>query len=143
MSLSAANGNGSQQIRWFDDYPKAVAEAKASNKPLVLFFTGSDWCGWCKKMDKEIFQTQSFVKEAGNTFVFVDVDFPMNKKLPETIVAQNAALKKKFGITGFPTLIILDAQENFIAETGYRMPEGGSSLDNGRAYAQYLKELLQ
>lgn len=138
MPLSAATETGQtqQKIKWFDDYSKALAEAKHSNKPILLFFTGSDWCGWCKKMDKEIFQTQEFISEAGNVFVFVDVDFPMNKKLPDNLASQNAALKKKFGITGFPTLVILDAKEGFIAETGYRN-------EGGRAYARYLKELLQ
>lgn len=142
MPLSAAE-KGSGQIKWFDDYSKAVAEAKASNKPLLLFFTGSDWCMWCKKIEKEMFQTQGFVQEAGNSFVFVDVDFPMNKKLPENLVAQNASLKKKFGVTGFPTIIILNSQENFVAETGYHIPEGASQGDLGRAYAQYLKGLLK
>jgi protein disulfide-isomerase len=150
IPLFAGSAGSQQQIKWFDDYSKASAEAKASNKPIVLFFTGSDWCGWCKKMVKEIFQTPGFAQEAGNDFIFVDVDFPMNKKLPENIVAQNASLKSKYGITGYPTLIILDPQGNFIAETGYRMPEGGTypdgtrgAQDNGRAYALYLKGLLK
>lgn len=124
------------QVQWYTNYQEAVAAAKSGNKPIVLFFTGSDWCGWCKKMESEVFSTPEFAKKVGNRFVFVDLDFPMNKTLPSGVAEQNAALKQKYGITGYPTLVVLDSNENFIAETGYR-PGGGA------AYADYLISLVQ
>ncbi len=124
------------QINWFTNYQQAVQEAARSHKPLLLFFTGSDWCGWCKKMQQEIFSSPEFASQVGTAFVFVDVDFPMNQQLPADHQQQNTQLKQKYGVTGYPTIIILDSNENFIAETGYR-PGGG------KAYADYLRTLLQ
>ena len=126
----------SGQIQWSTNYQEAVAKAKAEKKNIVLFFTGSDWCGWCKKMENEILMTPDFAKTAGNNFVFVMLDFPMNKTLPSQISDQNNDLKQKYGITGYPTIIVLDSNENFVAETGYR--SGG-----GKAYADYLMGLTR
>lgn len=123
------------QIKWHTNYQEALAQAKSEKKPLILYFTGSDWCGWCKKMDNEIFSTPDFAKTAGNAFVFVDLDYPMNKTLAPALVDQNAQLKQKYGVTGYPTVVVVDANENFIAETGYRA--GG-----GKAYADYLLTLV-
>lgn len=136
----SSSGSTQQQpssgIQWYTNYDSAVAKAKQANKPLLLFFTGSDWCGWCKKMDSEVFDNADFIKDAGSSYVFVEVDFPMNKQLPADQQQQNALLKQKYGVTGYPTIVLLDASGNFIAETGYR-PGGG------KAYAAYLKELVQ
>ncbi len=126
----------SGQIQWMTNYQEAVAKAKAEKKSIVLFFTGSDWCGWCKKMENEILMTPDFAKTAGNNFVFVMLDFPMNKTLPSQIADQNNDLKQKYGITGYPTIIVLDSNENFVAETGYR--SGG-----GKAYGDYLMGLTR
>src|ERR1700728_4079130 len=68
------------QIRWFTNYSQAVQEAQKAHLPLLLFFTGSDWCGWCKKMHQEIFSSPDFAQAVGNMFVFVDVDFPINRQ---------------------------------------------------------------
>lgn len=133
-----AQSGGQQmgQIRWYTSYSEAAAVAKKENKPLLLFFTGSDWCGWCKKMHQEVFSSSEFAQSVGNNFIFVEVDFPMNKPLPSAQQQENNQLKQKYGITGYPTIIILDPNGNFIAETGYR-PGGG------KAYADYLKQLLK
>lgn len=123
-------------ILWYTKYSEALDIAKKQNKPLLLFFTGSDWCGWCKKIDSEVFKDPEFKNLVGNRFVFVLLDFPMNKMLPLDISEQNAQFKHKFGITGYPTVVILSPNESFIAETGYR-PGGG------KAYADYLNSLIQ
>jgi protein disulfide-isomerase len=123
-------------VKWYKDYAQAAQMAAKEHKPILLFFTGSDWCGWCKKMDQEIFSSPDFATLMGNSFVFVEIDFPMNQQLPPDQAQQNTQLKQKYGVTGYPTVIILDSQGNFIAETGYR-PGGG------KAYADYLKQLMQ
>ncbi len=74
-----------------------------------MFFTGSDWCGWCKKIENEIFADPEFARAAGDRFVFVDLDFPINKPQSADLSQQNAQLKQRFGITGFPTIILLDS----------------------------------
>jgi protein disulfide-isomerase len=127
---------GQSQIQWQTNYNQAVQEAQKSRRPLLLFFTGSDWCGWCKKMQSEVFSSAEFAQSVGGSFVFVEIDFPMNKQLPADQKQQNEQLKQKYGVTGYPTVIILDSNQNFVAEAGYR-PGGG------KAYADYLKQLLQ
>lgn len=135
-SSVTANQPGVTSIQWYTNYSQALAAAKKNNKPLVLFFTGSDWCGWCKKIDTEVFMDPEFVRMVGDRFIFVDLDFPMNKLLPLDISEQNSQLKHKYGITGYPTVVVINPDETFIAETGYR-PGGG------KAYADYLLSLIQ
>jgi thiol-disulfide isomerase/thioredoxin len=124
------------QIQWLMNYQQAVGAAKQQSRYILLFFTGSDWCGWCKKMESEVFSDPAFANAVSSKFVFVEVDFPMNKALPSDIAQQNAQLKQQYGITGYPTVVILDSNQNFVAETGYR-PGGG------REYANYLMGLVQ
>ncbi|MFZ0564697.1 MAG: hypothetical protein WAM28_00655, partial [Chlamydiales bacterium] len=88
----------------------------------------------CKTMRKEILDSPEFINSAGSDFVFVDIDFPMNTQLPQDLSQQNAMLKKKFGITGYPTVIILDSNQNYLGEGGYR-PGGG------KAYASFIKQM--
>ncbi len=135
QAQSPSSGQQQSKIQWYTNYNQAVQAAQADKKPILLFFTGSDWCGWCKKMVSEVFSSPEFVQMAGNSFIFVDVDFPMNKQLPTELAQQNAQLKQKYGITGYPTIVIIDSNQNFVAETGYR-PGGG------KAFADYLKTLL-
>lgn len=126
----------SNQIQWMTNYSEAAELAKKENKPLLLFFTGSDWCGWCKKLQTEVFNTSEFANMVGDRFVFVELDFPMSHQLSPQLNEQNTFLKRKYGITGYPTIVILDSNQSFIAETGYR-PGGG------KAYADYLLSLIQ
>jgi protein disulfide-isomerase len=108
---------------WLDDLEKAKAQAKAENKKILLDFTGSDWCGWCKKLDKEVFSQQAWKDYAAKHLVLVEVDFPRGFQLPEATKKQNDELAKKFQIQGYPTIIITTASGNKRGELGY--VEGG------------------
>jgi protein disulfide-isomerase len=108
---------------WLDDLEKAKAQAKAENKKILLDFTGSDWCGWCKKLDKEVFSQQAWKDYAAKHLVLVEVDFPRSFQLPEATKKQNEELAKKFQIQGYPTIIITTASGNKRGELGY--VEGG------------------
>ena len=123
------------QIKWQTNYNEALQLAGQSHKPLFLFFTGSDWCGWCTKIVQEVFSSPDFIRQMGNSFVFVEVDFPMGKQVPADVAEQRANLKRKYDVTGFPTIVLLDSQGNFLAKTGYR-PGGG------KAFADYIEQLL-
>ncbi|MFN7562312.1 MAG: thioredoxin family protein [Prosthecobacter sp.] len=95
---------------WEDNYDKALAEAKETNKLVLLDFTGSDWCGWCMKLDEEVFSKSDFKKYAKANLVLVELDYPRGKSQTKKLKEQNAALKSKFGISGYPTLIVVDAE---------------------------------
>lgn len=123
-------------INWYTNYEQAVSDAQKNNKPIVLFFTGSDWCGWCKKLDAEAFHDPQFAAAAGDKFVFVLLDFPTSGNQSAQEKAQNKALKQKYSIQGFPTLIILDSKQQQVGTTGYR-PGGG------KAYADHLLNMVK
>jgi thioredoxin-related protein len=94
-------------LNWLTDVPKAEAQAKTGNKLVLLDFTGSDWCGWCMKLDAETFSKPEFADYAAKNLVLVQLDYPNKKPQSDELKATNAALQKKYNIEGFPTLIAL------------------------------------
>jgi thioredoxin-related protein len=94
---------------WTTDYKAALVQAKQQNKLVLLDFTGSDWCGYCKLLDKEVFSDASFKDFTTKTFIPVTVDFPHGTKLPDALTQQNDQLQQQFKVDGFPTLIVVDA----------------------------------
>lgn len=119
---------------WTEDFPAAKAQAKASDKDLLLDFTGSDWCPPCQALDEEVFSTSVFLEQAPNDFVLVKLDFPNNVPQSEALVNQNKALASKYNIEGFPTILLADADGKPYAQTGYR-PGGAES------YLKHIDEL--
>lgn len=102
------------------DFEAAQAKAAAEQKPMLLDFTGSDWCGWCIKLDKEVFSQEAFQNYAAEALVLVELDFPRGKDQSAKLKAQNKALAEKYGIRGFPTILILSPEGELIEKTGYR-----------------------
>lgn len=121
--LLALSLNATAQTEWLTSVPDALAKAKAENKVLLLDFTGSDWCGWCMKLKKEVFDQPDFQNYAKAKLVLVEVDFPKHKSLSGDQATANRQLAEKFGIEGFPTVIMMDANGVAIGKTGY--VEGG------------------
>lgn len=107
------------EAKWLTDYDKAVKQAKKEDKMLMLDFTGSDWCGWCIKLDKEVFSKPEFKDWAGKKFVLVKVDFPRTIKLSAKVKKQNEKLQKRHGVQGYPTIVVLDKNEKPMARLGY------------------------
>ena len=100
MALAAAG--------WSNNYPTALAQAKAENKPMLVNFTGSDWCGWCIKLKNDVFSTPAFKKFAQNEVVLMEADFPQGHQLPQAVQEQNDALQARYRVEGFPTLVLVD-----------------------------------
>ena|ERR1700677_3644282 len=108
---------------WSEDYAQSVAQGKAEKKLVLLDFTGSDWCGWCMKLDKEVFSTPEFKDYAKDHLVLVEVDFPQHKPQDGKTKAQNDKLQAKFKIEGYPTIIVLNSEGKPVGQLGYM--EGG------------------
>ncbi|HEY5705395.1 MAG TPA: thioredoxin fold domain-containing protein [Terrimicrobiaceae bacterium] len=105
---------------WQTNYSEALAQAAKENKLVLLDFTGSDWCVWCMKLSKDIFSQPEFKEFAAKNLVLVELDFPSSKPLPDEVKAQNTALATKFGVEGFPTLILADGEGKEVARhVGY------------------------
>ena len=112
----AASGAG---LPWLTDLPQALAKAKAENKKVLVDFTGSDWCPWCIKLQKEIFQQDAFVEFAKKNLVLVEVDFPRAKAQSAELKRANQALLKQYGIEGYPTVLVFDSQGKQVGKLGY------------------------
>src|SRR5260221_13878642 len=95
---------GAEERQWMTDLSKAQAKAKAEKKLVMLDFTGSDWCGWCIKLHKEVFSKPEFEEYAKKNLVLVEVDFPRGKQQTEELKKANQKLQQKYGIEGYPTL---------------------------------------
>lgn len=114
LVLSASAGE------WLTDVPQAQAQAKKDNKLVLMDFTGSDWCPWCIKLRNEVFDTQEFKTYADKNLVLVEVDFPRKKAQSAELKKANAALERKYGIQGYPTVIVLNGEGKKVGELGYQ-----------------------
>lgn len=102
--------DGAKVGHWTMDFAAASKLAKEKNLPMMLNFTGSDWCGWCKLMDKGVFAKEEWNKYAAKNVVLVTLDFPNDKSIvPEKYVARNKSLQQQFGVRGYPTYVVLDS----------------------------------
>ena len=106
--------------KWYTDLDEAKAVAAKENKPLLVDFTGSDWCGYCIKLHAEVFDKPEFA-EFAKGYVLVELDFPNKKPQPAEEKAKNKATQAKFGVSGFPTVLLLDAKtgEAYGRQSGY------------------------
>lgn len=121
---------------WYTDFEKAKATAKAENKHILIDFSGSDWCGWCVKLDKEVFSQEAFKEYAKDNLILVMADFPRNKSNQSAALQkQNEKLMQEFGVRGFPTVFILGPDGEAIEKTGYQ--DGGPE-----AYVEYIKKVV-
>jgi protein disulfide-isomerase len=137
VSLAAVSFSMGAESLWMHDFEAAKAKAVKEGKPIFINFTGTDWCGWCIKLEKEVFSQKAFQDYAKENLVLVEVDFPRKKEQTAQLKEQNKKLDKEYGVEGYPTLYLLDAQGKKLTEDiGYR--EGGPE-----AYVAHLKSLLK
>ena len=141
-SVSAQETKGG--LVWQTDMTKANEISKSSGKPIFAFFTGSDWCGWCHKLQKDVFAKQSFIDWAKKNVVLVELDFPRKKQLTQELTQQNMGLQQALQVQGYPTIWLLyltknKDDKNFSISTlgslGY--PRGA---EPGKEEVQFLNE---
>ena len=132
---------------WTDDYDAALERAAAENKLVLADFSGSDWCGWCKKLDKEVFDTEQFRTLATNEYVLLMVDSPQDEGLLSAKAKkQNPKLVEKYKVRGFPTVLVLDAKGEVVYKGGYA--KGGpkkylKTLERGIKEASDIKKYIK
>ncbi len=113
-------------LTWHTDLNKATEIARQEQKPIFLFFTGSDWCGWCIRLQNEVFKTPEFTNWAKEKVVLVELDFPRKTAQSEELKLQNNQMQQMFQVNGYPTVWLVkptmkDGKTNFeqIGRTGY------------------------
>ncbi len=104
---------------WLTDYDKAVKISQRTGKPILMDFTGSNWCGWCIKLKNEVFSTPAFEKWADKNVVLLELDFPRPDNQSEAIQKQNRGLLEKYEVRGFPTVVFTDYKGEVLGQYGY------------------------
>ncbi len=128
--------SGRKGVQWMTDYEMARSKAVREGKELLINFSGSDWCGWCIKLEEEVFSQDAFAEEAEKYFVFMLVDFPYDESVQSAeIRAQNEKLARIYGFRGmFPTIYLASSDGRPYAMAEYK--EGGPA-----AYLNYLLQI--
>ena len=127
------NSNEKPEKIWLTDVSQAIEQSKVSGNPIFVFFTGKEWCSWCKKLERQVLSKDSFINYAKENLVLLELDFPRGRRnLPQ----KQIELARKFNIKGYPTVILMDSSTNKIAKTGYEAmsPE---------QYVDHIKALLK
>ena len=127
LTLTSMSIQAQEELTWHTDMSKAADISIKENKPMFLFFTGSDWCGWCIRLQKEVFKTPEFIKWAKDNVVLVELDFPRKNNQTEEIKSQNAQLQQQLQVRGYPTVWFVSATKtaeakvnlNALGSTGY------------------------
>jgi protein disulfide-isomerase len=121
---------------WIADYDEAVKVALAEKKDLFVDFTGSDWCGWCKKLDAEVFAHEEFLTAVKKDFVLVALDFPHKEEIIAKVPnpKRNKELSEKYAVEGFPTILLMTPEGDVFGQTGYQA--GGPAK-----YVEHVAEL--
>lgn len=128
--------SASEEPAWLDDFEKAKAEAAEKNLPILVNFTGSDWCHFCKVLEAEILSQDAFKAYAGESLVLFIADFPRENKPSEAVQKQNKALFEKYKVEGYPTVLLLDSQGEVLwTEVGF-----GSKSATPEEYVANLKK---
>lgn len=135
LGLVAAGSIAAQEWSVYDwEIPLEEARERAAqeDKELLYFFAGSDWCSWCERLIGEVLQEELFRSFESSYIVPVLIDFPRYRAIPEELLARNFRLQEEFGVSGYPTVVILTPEGEELFRTGYL--EGGA--------APYVNHLL-
>ena len=133
-----------EKLTWHTDLVKAIEISTKEKKPLMLFFTGSDWCGWCIRLQNEVFKMPEFIEWANDNVVLVDIDFPNNKSKQSTeLQQQNNLLQQQFSVQGYPTIHFvrpdkIDGKTSLtkLGNTGYRAGGPAAWISEANTYIQ-------
>ena len=118
---------------WLTDYAKAKEQAAAEGKPMLLDFTGSDWCPYCIALEKNVLSTPVFLNYAKKSLVLVTLDHPKYKTLPDEELRQSLEMRRKYEIKEVPTLILLSPDEKVL----YR---GGEQQEGAAGFVALLRK---
>ncbi|NLG13135.1 MAG: thioredoxin fold domain-containing protein [Lentisphaerae bacterium] len=115
VAAPKADIDGAKKGVWTMDYDSVLKATQNENTPILMLFTGSDWCGWCKVLDEKVLSKTEWIDYAQKNLYLAYIDFPRDGKLvPEKYKKRNRELQEKFAVRGYPTILLLDAKGNKI-----------------------------
>jgi protein disulfide-isomerase len=133
--VGCAKSGSTDDLNWQENLEQALAQAKKENKAVLVNFTGSDWCIWCKRLTEEVFAKKDFETYAEKNLILVKLDFPRKIEQSAETKMYNNKLAQKYGIQGFPTILLFNSTGKLVLTTGYQ--PGGPA-----AYVNHLKSYL-
>jgi protein disulfide-isomerase len=104
LLIGSLNLYSQENDGWLLNFDKAAELSMKTSKPILANFTGSDWCGWCIRLKKEVFVTPAFKKWAKENVILLELDYPRRTPQTEEIKKQNRELQQFFKVRGYPTL---------------------------------------
>lgn len=141
-SLSIAQ-KSEGELTWYTDVEAAQKESQRTKKPMMLFFTGSDWCGWCVRLQKEVFLKDDFKQWATDNVILVELDFPRAKAQSDATKKQNQQLQQQFNVMGYPTVHFVRPEKSKdgtslvnLGKTGYMAGGPGPWIANASTLIQ-------
>ena len=117
ISTEVAEAGGSG---WTTSVKEAVIASKKTGRPIVADFTGSDWCGWCVRLNREVFDQGDFKKWAQRNVILLELDYPKRKEQSASLKRQNQLMRQRYRVSGYPTILILGADGKLLQKTGYK-----------------------
>lgn len=105
---------------WHDSFETAQQASRDSGKPILADFTGSDWCSWCVKLKQDVFETPEFKDWASENVILLELDYPKRAAQSAATRRQNKELAERYGITGYPTVLLLDTEGDVLGKLGYK-----------------------
>ena len=127
ISCGLVSNNEEPTKLWLTDVNQALELSKETGKPVFAFFTGKEWCSWCKKLERQILSKETFISYAKENLILLELDFPRGKRnLPQ----EQINLARKFRIQGYPTVIVMDGETNLLGQTGYENLTAQQYVDN-------------
>lgn len=133
--IGCSKGSSNDNLNWEENLETALQKAKTENKAVLVNFTGSDWCVWCQKLSAEVFSKSEFEDYAKENLILVKIDFPEKIEQSAETKMYNSQLAQRFGIQGYPTILLFNSSGNLVLTTGYQ-PGGPVS------YVEHLKNKL-
>ena len=136
-------------LTWYTDITKAYEASAKAKKPIFGFFTGSDWCGWCHKLEHDVMSKPGFKAWAAKNVILLEIDFPRQKKLPDELAQQNNSLQQAFKVQGYPTIWLFNMTKNAttnqlgiaaLGSLGYPQSQPGKEED---AFIKQANEILK
>ena len=129
-------------LDWMTDFDAAKAQAAKEGKPILVDFTGSDWCGFCIKLKKQVFDTPEFDAYAKDKFVCLEIDLPHGNKISEEQKKANEALSEQYNVDGFPSIFVMTPQGYVVGGFSgfHELADAKEALDTGLANAKAVAD---
>lgn len=143
FSFATVNEEVKGGLTWYTDLAKAQEASEKSNKPIFGFFTGSDWCGWCKMLQRNVFVKESFIAWAKENVILLELDFPKKVQQSAELRTQNRNLATALGVRGYPTVWLFTASVN-PEDGGYHLTRMGKlgypRAEKGKEAEKFLSD---